>query len=190
MDLLELTVEKVRTLIDRGEASAEELCQAHLEKISRSDPQVQAYLHTCPERALKQAAQVDQLKREGKPLPLLAGVPMAIKDNILIKDLRCTCGSKILENFVALYNATVVEKLQAAGAVFLGKANLDEFAMGSSTENSAFSPPETHMLWTMFLAAPVGALPQLWPARWQWPRWVPTPGDLSVSRLRCVEWWD
>jgi aspartyl-tRNA(Asn)/glutamyl-tRNA(Gln) amidotransferase subunit A len=140
VDLRELTVEKVRTLIDRGEASAEELCQAHLEKISRSDPQVQAYLHTCPERALKQAAQVDQLKREGKPLPLLAGVPMAIKDNILIKDLRCTCGSKILENFVALYNATVVERLQAAGAVLLGKANLDEFAMGSSTENSAFFP--------------------------------------------------
>ena len=140
MNLLKLTVEGSRNLIDRGEVSAAEICQAHLDAIARRDRDLHAYLHVCPERALAQAAQIDRLRRDGRTLPPLAGVPMAIKDNIMIEGLHCTCGSRILENFVALYSATVIERLETAGAVFLGKANLDEFAMGSSTENSAFYP--------------------------------------------------
>ncbi len=140
MDLQHLSILEVRKLIESGDSSATEICQAYLEGIQRRDPAIRAYLHTCPDRALQQASRIDQLKRTGGPLPPLAGVPMAIKDNILIRGLRCTCGSKILENFTAMYDATVIERLEAAGVVVLGKANQDEFAMGSSTENSAFFP--------------------------------------------------
>ncbi len=135
-----LTIEKIKSLIERGQASTVEICKTFLENIQRRDPHVKAYLHAHPGRALEQAARIDRMKREGQPLPPLAGVPMVIKDNILIKGIRSTCGSRILESFVALYNATVTERLESAGVVFLGKTNLDEFAMGSSTENSAFFP--------------------------------------------------
>lgn len=143
----ELTIEKIKTLLESGEASAAEICQSYLDSIERQDPQIKAFISLDPEGALKQAAHIDRLRREGQQLPALAGVPLAIKDNISIKGLRCTCASRILENYVALYNATVIEKLVSAGAVFLGKTNLDEFAMGSSTENSAFFPtrnPHAH----------------------------------------------
>jgi aspartyl-tRNA(Asn)/glutamyl-tRNA(Gln) amidotransferase subunit A len=134
------TIEKVRTLLEQGDASAVEICKSYLDSIERQNPEIQAFISTNAPGALAQAERIDRIKKEGQPLPSLAGVPLAIKDNISIKGLRCTCGSKILENYVALYNATVIEKLEAAGAVFLGKTNLDEFAMGSSTENSAFFP--------------------------------------------------
>jgi aspartyl-tRNA(Asn)/glutamyl-tRNA(Gln) amidotransferase subunit A len=135
-----LTIEKVRTLLERGEAKAVEICKSYLHSIEQQNPEIQAFISTNAAGALAQAERIDRMKGAGQGLPVLAGVPLAIKDNILVKGLRCTCGSRILENYVALYNATVIEKLQAAGAVFVGKTNLDEFAMGSSTENSAFFP--------------------------------------------------
>jgi aspartyl-tRNA(Asn)/glutamyl-tRNA(Gln) amidotransferase subunit A len=138
VELKELTIDQVRLLLDRGEASAVEICQAHLDSSEQRNPEIKAFIHSDAARALEQAAQIDQLKKTGQPLPVLAGVPLAIKDNISIQGQRCTCASKILENYTALYDATVIEKLRAAGAVFVGKANMDEFAMGSSTENSAF----------------------------------------------------
>lgn len=140
MDLQSLNAEKVKGLIESGKASAVEICRAYLDRIRKRNPEVQALLHFDSGFALKQAEGIDQLKKAGDPLPELAGLPMAIKDNLLIRGLRCTCGSKNLENFVAPYNATVIDRLTASGAVFLGKANLDEYAMGSSTENSAFHP--------------------------------------------------
>lgn len=140
MDPRELTIDQVRLLLDRGEASAVEICQAHLDCIAQRNPETRALLHQDAAAALEQAAQIDRLRKAGQPLPPLAGVPLVIKDNISIRGQRCTCGSKILENYQALYDATVIARLRAAGSLFVGKANMDEFAMGSSTENSAFFP--------------------------------------------------
>ena len=140
MKLDTLTSEKIKVFIEKGKASSKEICQIFLDQIEKSNFEIKALLHFDPNFAFQQAEHIDRMQAEGKPLPDLAGLPMVIKDNILIKGLRCTCGSKNLENFVAPYNATVIEKLEAAGAIFLGKANLDEYAMGSSTENSAYGP--------------------------------------------------
>ncbi len=117
------TIEGLRS----GEFSAEEIFKYYTDKISKEDGQTKAYLDVLP-------------FIENNKNGLLAGVPSAIKDNILIKDFRCTAGSKILENYTAAYDATSIDKLRRAGITFLGKTNLDEFAMGASTENSAFGP--------------------------------------------------
>ncbi len=138
VELQSLNIEKVQQMIENGEATAVALCRQYLQQIESKNPELRAFLRTEEEMALQQAGRIDQLKSEGQPLPPLAGVPMAIKDNILIKGMLCTAGSRILENFQAVYDATVIEKLRRAGAIFLGKTNLDEFAMGSSTENSGF----------------------------------------------------
>jgi aspartyl-tRNA(Asn)/glutamyl-tRNA(Gln) amidotransferase subunit A len=138
VDLQSLSIAKVRQMIESGKATAVEICQEYIRQVESKDSELRAFLNKTPEKALQQAQQIDQLKAEGRPLPALAGVPMAIKDNMLIQGQRCTAGSRILENFQATYDATVIAKLRQAGAVFLGKMNLDEFAMGSSTENSGF----------------------------------------------------
>lgn len=113
------------------------LIKEHLNKAKNS--KLNTFITICEERALAQAEAADKRIKEGKALPL-TGIPIGAKDLLTVKDIRMTCGSKILENYVAPYNATVVEKLEAAGAVILGKLNMDEFAMGSSNEHSAFGP--------------------------------------------------
>jgi aspartyl-tRNA(Asn)/glutamyl-tRNA(Gln) amidotransferase subunit A len=140
MDLTALNVGQIRSTLTAKQASAEEICQEHLKRISDKDSSVRAYLTVTPERALAQARRIDRLISEGGPLPPLAGVPVAVKDVILTRGVRTTCASKILENYVSPYDATAVERLESAGAMILGKTNCDEFAMGSSTENSAFFP--------------------------------------------------
>ncbi len=140
MDLTALTADEVRELLRNKKASAEEVCREHLNRIRQKNPEVRAYLTLSEERALKQARKVDRLVAEGKPLPILAGVPVAVKDAIVTRGVRTTCASKILENYIPPYDSTAVARLEAAGAVILGKTNCDEFAMGSSTENSAYFP--------------------------------------------------
>ena len=145
-DLARLTIQEAHALLHRGEISSVELTKAVLDRILDLDNDIKAYLTLAPELALEQAAEADRCRAAGKDHPLL-GMPLAIKDVICIEGLPTTCGSRILENYVPPFSATAVEKLQAAGAVILGKTNTDEFAMGSSTENSAFFA--THNPWDL-----------------------------------------
>src|SRR6202163_3015896 len=134
------TIAAVRESIAAKKITARELAADYIKRIAARNSQLNAFLTLCEERAYAQADKVDALAAAGKPLPPLAGVPIAIKDTISTRGVRSTCGSKILENYVPPYDATAVTRLEAAGAVILGKTNCDEFAMGSSNENSAFGP--------------------------------------------------
>ena len=134
------TIDGVRDALAAKKVSARELAAEHYTRIAARNPELNAFLALSPERAYAQADRVDAMVATGKPLPPLAGVPMAIKDVISTRGVRTTCGSKILENYVPPYDATAVTRLEAAGAVLLGKTNCDEFAMGSSNENSAYGP--------------------------------------------------
>ena len=140
MELTELTIQKMHQGLEKKDFSAKELCQAYLTEIEKKNKDIFAYLSVNKEGALKKAEEIDELISRKQEIPLLAGVPLAIKDNILVENLPCTAGSEILENYIAPYDATVVKKLKEEGCIILGKTNLDEFAMGSSTEHSAFGP--------------------------------------------------
>jgi len=134
------TVASVREALANKKISARELAAEFYGRIEKRNPELNAYLALSPERAYKQAGLIDAAIANGKPLPALAGVPIAVKDVISTTGVRATCGSKILETSIAPYDATAVERLEGAGAVILGKTNCDEFAMGSSNENSAYGP--------------------------------------------------
>ncbi len=121
----------------QGQVTAEALVAAHLDQIRSRDAEIGAFLEVFEDEALQQAREIDRKRAAGEALGALAGLPVALKDNICVQGHRTTCGSRMLENFVAPYSATVVERLRAADAVIIGKTNLDEFAMGSSTEFSA-----------------------------------------------------
>ena len=132
----ELSAKELRDKIAAGQVSSVDATKKVLERIEQFDPAIGAYISTCPDEALETATDVDRRIAAGEPVGQLAGVPVAIKDNMCTAFGATTCASKILESFHAPYNATVVEKLHAADAVIVGKTNMDEFAMGSSTENS------------------------------------------------------
>jgi aspartyl-tRNA(Asn)/glutamyl-tRNA(Gln) amidotransferase subunit A len=141
-----LGLSQAHSLLRKGQISSIELTQAVLDRILARDNQIRAYLTLAPDEALAQAAEADRRRSAGEDHPLL-GIPLAIKDIICVEGLPNTCGSRILEDYVTPFSATAVEKLRQAGAVILGKTNLDEFAMGSSTENSAFFA--THNPWDL-----------------------------------------
>jgi len=140
MDLSLLTIDQARSAVQERRTSASALAAAYYAKIESDDPKIGAYLTLSKERAMAKAAEIDGLAAKGETLPPLGGVPVGIKDVMVTKGVRSTAGSKILGNYVPPYDCTAVARLEAAGAVVLGKLNCDEFAMGSSNENSAWKP--------------------------------------------------
>ncbi len=140
MDLLNLTIKKIHQGLVNKEFSDLELTKTYLDKIEKEDKKIHSFLSVYRDRAIAKSKKVDEKISKGEKISLLEGVPVSIKDIILVKGMKCTAGSKILENYIAPYNATCINKLEKEGVIILGKNNLDEFAMGSSTENSGFGP--------------------------------------------------
>lgn len=140
MTLTQLTIDAARSALQERKTSALALVEEHYARIEKEDGQIGAFLTLCKERALEQVDRIDRMAAEGKPLPPLGGVPVAIKDVMSTRGVRTTAGSKSLGNYIPPYDCTVVARMETAGAVILGKTNCDEFAMGSSNENSAFHP--------------------------------------------------
>jgi aspartyl-tRNA(Asn)/glutamyl-tRNA(Gln) amidotransferase subunit A len=136
--MIEQSAQALRTSLQNGEIAAVDLVQASLQAIRDRDPQIQAFLHVNEETALKQAEEIDGRRRRGEPVGPLAGLPIALKDVLCVQGQPATCGSKMLKGFRPPYDAHVVSRLRQADAIIVGKTNMDEFAMGSSTENSAF----------------------------------------------------
>ncbi|MEL7602741.1 MAG: amidase, partial [Bacillota bacterium] len=132
-DITRMSAAKLSAALQKKELSAREAAEAYLGRINTADADVRAYISVAAERALTQAEDIDRRRAAGESLPTLAGVPVALKDNLCTTWGNTTCASRILHNFVSPYDATAVKKLEREGCVFLGKANLDEFAMGSST---------------------------------------------------------
>ena len=138
MDLHELTLQQAHEKLSNREISSEELARAHLDRIHRLDPQIKSYVTVAEELAIEQAREADRRIRTDDDLSPLTGIPYSAKDSISTLGVNTTCSSKILENYKPFYDSTAIQKLKSTGAVLLGKTNMDEFGMGSSTENSGF----------------------------------------------------
>src|SRR5262250_581305 len=140
MNLHALTLHEAAEKLRKQEFSSRELTESVFRRIAQTEDKIHAYLTLCRDAALNQAREADQRLRQENNSPALLGMPIAVKDNFLTRGIPTTCASKILGRFIPPYDATTIKRLRADGAVFIGKTNLDEFAMGSSAENSAFFP--------------------------------------------------
>ena len=138
--ICEMTVSEIKETYRNKEVTVPEVVRAFLDEIKEKDDSIKAYITVCEEEAMKRAEEIQAKMENGEEVGPLAGIPIAIKDNICTKGIKTTCASKMLENFVAPYDATVMKKIAQTDAIILGKTNMDEFAMGGSTENSAFFP--------------------------------------------------
>src|SRR4051794_9651993 len=139
MDLTRVTATGLLAQLNAGEIRSEELVRAYLDRVERLG-RLNVFVHLKPESVLEQARRVDARRQAGERLGVLAGLPVAIKDVLCVEGEPTTCGSRMLRNFKPPYDATVIARLRQAGAILFGKTNMDEFAMGSSTENSAYGP--------------------------------------------------
>jgi aspartyl-tRNA(Asn)/glutamyl-tRNA(Gln) amidotransferase subunit A len=174
-----LSLAEARAAVVEGRTSAMALAAEHYERIAVVDPEIHSYLALMRERAMAQAERVDRAVKAGEPVGPLAGVPVGIKDVLAVRGVATTAGSKILEGYHPPYDATAVARLEAAGAVLLGKLNCDEFAMGSSNENSAYGPVRN----------PRAGRRRPWRRGCAWLRWVRIRADRFGSRRRFVAWW-
>jgi aspartyl-tRNA(Asn)/glutamyl-tRNA(Gln) amidotransferase subunit A len=138
MDLHQLTLQQAHEKLSSREISSEDLTRAHLERIHRLDPQIKSFVTVSEELALEQAREADRRIQTGEDLSPLTGIPYSAKDSISTRGVNTTCSSRILENYTPFFDSTAIQKLKSTGAVLLGKTNMDEFGMGSSTENSGF----------------------------------------------------
>ncbi len=182
MALIDLTATELLARLNKGVITSVEVTRAFLDRIRQCDGKVKAFLRVDPPAALERAEEIDRRRRAGKPLGRLAGLPVAIKDLLCTKGETTTCVSRILENFRPPYDATVISKLKAADAVLIGKTNMDEFAMGGSTENSGFFP--THNPWDLsaFPAVPAAGRPLASPPAWPHFPWLAIPAARSALR--------
>ena len=147
MELYEYTIHELADMLEKGETTSEQIVKSYFDRIKEKDGEVKAYVSLMEEEALAQAKNIDERRKAGEKLGRFAGIPIGIKDNMNIKGTKTTCSSKMLENYESPYDATVIENLKKEEMIFLGKLNMDEFAMGSSTENSAFFT--THNPWDL-----------------------------------------
>ena len=138
MELTRLKAWEMKRLLKNGEVSSEELVKAHLENIDKHEKDIHAFITIDRDNALETAKKIDKRLKSGEETGLLAGIPIGIKDNIMTRNLRTTCGSRMLEDFVPPFDATVISNIRKADGIILGKTNMDEFAMGGSTETSYF----------------------------------------------------
>src|SRR5438105_5071012 len=138
MNLKNITADKLVALYRNGDLTVTEVITNVYDEIERTDGDVRAFISLCRDRAVEEARRIDVKITAGEPLASLAGVPVAIKDNLAIRDMTTTCASRVLEGYIPPYTATAVERLRSAGAIIVGKTNCDEFAMGSTTENSGY----------------------------------------------------
>lgn len=138
MDIIKLTAMEMKEKLEKNEISARDIVKAHIDRIEDVEEELHAFITISKEEALKSADRIDEKIRNDERLGLLAGIPIGIKDNIVTKDIKTTCGSRMLKDFIPPYESTVVEKIKKADGIILGKTNMDEFAMGSSTETSYF----------------------------------------------------
>jgi aspartyl-tRNA(Asn)/glutamyl-tRNA(Gln) amidotransferase subunit A len=186
-DVLRATAADLAEELAAGNVTSAELTEVHLDRIEAVDGAVHAFLHVDREGALLQAAESDARRSRGEARGPLDGVPIAVKDVLATRGLPTTCGSKILEGWIPPYDATVVERLRVAGLPILGKTNMDEFAMGSSTEHSAYGPtpptarPATRGTSTGSRVAPVAAPRPRSPRSRPRSRSAPTPAARSAS---------
>lgn len=140
MDIIKLSAIEMKEKLEKKEISSREIVEAHFNRIEEVEEKLNAFITLTKEEALKAANQIDTKIKNGEKLGALAGIPIGVKDNIITHNIKTTCGSKMLENFIPPYDATVIERIKKADGIIIGKTNMDEFAMGSSTERSYFGP--------------------------------------------------